>query len=196
MKELPVQPGRTILRADEAQAWADGFAFLQAAREEADAIRAQSFQQSEHARQQGYADGYQQGADAAAQLLARTHAEVETYLVGLEDELAMLALSIVRQLVEGLDDAEHIARLTAKALNEFREEQALTLHVAPEQVAAVQARLDDLVGDRSPTVTGDTQLQGTRATLASPSVVVDLALDAQLEGLSKALLPANREVPA
>jgi type III secretion protein L len=196
MSELPTQPSRIILRADEAQAWADGFAFLQAAREQVEALRERALQEADQLRQQGYADGHRQGADAAAELLTQTHAAVDRYLAGLEGDLAKLALSVVRQLIDGLDDAERIARLTAKALTEFRDQQALTLHVAPEQVAAVQANLDALVGSRSPTVTADSQLVGAQATLASRSAVVDLDLDAQLEGLSKTLQPSSREVSA
>jgi type III secretion protein L len=196
MSELPTQPNRIILRADEAQAWADGFAFLQAAREQAEALRERALQEADQLRQQGYADGHRQGADAAAELLTQTHADVERYLAGLEGDLAKLALSVVRQLIDGLDDAERIARLTAKALTEFRDQQALTLHVAPEQVAAVQANLDALVGSRSPTVTADSQLVGAQATLASRSALVDLDLDAQLDGLSKALQASSREVSA
>ena len=196
MIDLPTQPNRIILRADEAQAWADGFAFLQAAREQAEALRERALHEADQLREQGYADGHRQGADAAAELLTQTHADVDRYLAGLEGDLAKLALSVVRQLLEGLDDAERIARLTAKALKAFRDQQVLTLHVAPEQVAAVQANLDALVGSRSPTVTADSQLVGAQAMLASRSAVVDLDLDAQLEGLSKALHPSSRELSA
>jgi len=196
MSELPTQPSGIILRAEEAQAWADGFAFLQAAREQAEALRERALQESDEIRQQGYADGHRQGADAAAALLTQTHADVDRYLAGLEGDLAKLALSVVRQLIDGLDDAERIAHLAAKALAEFRDQQALALHVAPEQVAAVQANLDALVGSRSPTVTPDSQLVGAQATLASRSAVVDLDLDTQLDGLSKALQPSRREVSA
>ena len=40
MSELPSRPTARILRADDAALWSDGFAFLQAAKEQAEQVKA------------------------------------------------------------------------------------------------------------------------------------------------------------
>ena len=44
MSELPSRPTARILRADDAALWSDGFAFLQAAKEQAEQVKADSEQ--------------------------------------------------------------------------------------------------------------------------------------------------------
>lgn len=196
MNALPTRPAGRFLRAAEARAWQDGFGFIEAAREQAAQLRERAMTEADTARRQGYAEGRAQGADAAAELLARTQADVDRYLAGLEDQLAQLALGIVRQVIDGLDDAERIAALAARALADFRDEQALSLRVAPERVAAVQRRLAERLGDAAPDVIGDAHLHGAQATLVGAMTEVELDAEAQLEAIARALLTDRTQVPA
>lgn len=196
MNALPTRPAGRLLRAAEARAWQDGFGFIEAAREQAAQVRERAMTEADTARRQGYAEGRAQGADAAAELLARTQADVDRYLAGLEDQLAQLALGIVRQVIDGLDDAERIAALAARALADFRDERALSLRVAPERVAAVQRRLAERLGDAAPDVIGDAHLHGAQATLVGAMTEVELDAEAQLEAIARALLADRTQVPA
>ncbi|WP_421682168.1 type III secretion system stator protein SctL [Stutzerimonas urumqiensis] len=196
MNALPTRPAGRLLRAAEARAWQDGFGFIEAAREQAAQVREGAMAEADMARRQGYAEGRAQGADAAAELLARTQADVDRYLAGLEDQLAQLALGIVRQVIDGLDDAERIAALAARALADFRDERALSLRVAPERVAAVQRRLAERLGDAAPDVIGDAHLHGGQATLVGAMTEVELDAEAQLEAIARALMTDRTQVPA
>lgn len=141
MSELPSRPTARILRADEAALWSDGFAFLQAAKAQAEQLRADSEQWLSSARAEGFESARQAGAEQVAQLLLATQAQVQHYLSSLETSLVDLALGIVREVLGELDTADRVVRSTRQALSAFRQDQALTLWVPPADVDALRQRL-------------------------------------------------------
>jgi type III secretion protein L len=195
MNELPNRPASRILRAEQADLWIDGYAFVRAAEEQARSIREESAQWLEKAREEGFEHARQQGAEEVAQLLAQTAARADAWLNGLEVSLADLALSIAREVLDGMDDAERILRSTRKALTAFRQDQALTLFVPALQVEAVRQRLKADLDNLPPmAVEADEQLQAGQARLSGPVGSVELGLDAQLSNLRRSLLPFVEEV--
>ncbi|MGY2169222.1 FliH/SctL family protein [Pseudomonas gingeri] len=195
MSELPSRPGGRILRASEADAWRDGFAFLEAAREEALAIRNDSQQWLAEARAEGFASAEREGAQQAVLLLQDTARQVDAYLNGLESALADLALNIAREVMDEMDAGERILRCTRKAMGAFRQDQALTLYVPRAHLDGVrQALAADPLPTPGVTVEADEQLAAHQARLSSPVGSVELGLDAQLAGLRRGLLPQAEEV--
>lgn len=191
---LPMRPGGRLLKSAEAQAWSEGFAFLDAARAEAERLRDDQARQVAQARHEGFQAGERKGQRQAAQRLVDVAVGVETYLAGLEAALAELALDIARQVLAELDPDECLARLTRQALSQFRSEQALTLWVPVARAEALGRRFDDLPPGRL-RVCGSEDLQGAAARLAGPAGHVDLELDAQLAWIRQALLPAAQDCP-
>ncbi|MCF9002427.1 FliH/SctL family protein [Pseudomonas syringae] len=191
MSDLPIRPASRIVRAAEAARWIDGYAFVEAAHQEARSVRENSAQWLEQARAEGFERARQDGAEQVAALLAQTSAEVERYLAGLESSLAELALGIARQVLGELDDHERLLRCTAEALSAFRQDQALTLYVPRADVEALRRRLAHEAPPalKSLSVVGDDQLAAGQARLGSPAGSVELGLDAQLDNLRRALLP-------
>ncbi|MGE7991686.1 FliH/SctL family protein [Pseudomonas sp. NPDC089554] len=190
MSDLPSRPAARILRAAEAQLWTDGQAYLQAAREEAERVREDSAQWLEQARAEGFEAGRAKGAEAVGTLLVQTQAQVDAYLAGLEGALADLALGIAREVLQSMDDAERVLSSTRKALLAFRQDQALTLFVPPQEVAAVRQRLlAEPEGLAAVTLEPDDQLHAGQARLGSAVGSVELGLDAQLQALRRGLLP-------
>lgn len=57
MSDLPTRPGSRVLRAADAARWIDGFAFIEAAHEEARCVRENSAQWLEQARAEGFEIG-------------------------------------------------------------------------------------------------------------------------------------------
>lgn len=192
MSVLPAQPPPRILRGEAASQWIDGYAFLQAAREQAQAVQANTRRIEELARAEGFARGCEDGREEATRLIAATAGRIDTYLAGLETGLADLALEIVQQVLGELDVNECIALATRKALSAFREQQALTLHVAPAQVEALRLLLGPELSARV-AVSADDGLVDAQARLSSPVASIELALEAQLRALREALLPAAME---
>lgn len=195
MSELPSRPASRIIRAEQADLWIDGYAFVRAAEEHAQSIREQSAEWLEQAREEGFENARQQGAEEVALLLSQTAAKADAWLSGLEVSLADLALNIAREVLDGMDDAERILRSTRKALAAFRQDQALTLFVPASDVEAVRLRLKSQVDNLPPmTVETDEQLPPGQARLSGPVGSVELGLDAQLSNLRRSLLPSVDEV--
>ncbi|MHC8326697.1 FliH/SctL family protein [Pseudomonas sp. LB1P83] len=190
MSELPTRPSARILRADQATLWTDGYAFLQAARDEAQLIRQDSTEWLERARTEGFESARQEGAEQISALLAETSVKVESYLASLETSLVDLALGVVLEVLERLEEAERIVGFTRRALAAFRQDQALTLFVPSLEVERVRDRLKS-EPDSLPAITvkSDDQLHAGQARLSSPVGSVELGLDAQLQALRSSLLP-------
>lgn len=193
--ELPSRPGLRIIRAAQAEQWVDGYAFLRAAREEAEAIRKDSADWLEQARAEGFESARQQGAEQISALLGETSLQVDGWLAGLEASLADLALNIVREVLDEMDDAERVVRCTRKALSAFRQDQALTLFVPRQDVEAVRRRIKtEMDGLPNIAVDSDDQLSTGQARLSSPVGSVELGLEAQLQNLRRSLLPFAEEI--
>ncbi|ANF86859.1 type III secretion protein [Pseudomonas antarctica] len=191
MSELPSRPTARILRAEDAALWSDGFAFLQAAKAQAEQIKADSDQWLQAARAEGFESARQEGAEHVAQLLVHTQSQVQQYLSSLEASLADLALGIVREVLGDLDSADRVARCTRQALSAFRQDQALTLWVPPAEVDALRQRLT--LEGLAIAVAGDEQLGAGQARLSSPAGSVELGVEAQLQTLRRSLLPFAEE---
>lgn len=194
--ELPTRPGKVILSNADAQAWIDGHAFLERARERTrDAER-----NGRHVTAAAYADGFEEGrrdGEAhAAERLVETTRRVAHYLAGLDPSLADLCLRMVRRILGEFDDAELVSRCARQALDELRHDMHVTVRVAPERVAQVEARLASgptLADGPAFRVEGDAALGPGQCLLVSPVAVVDVGLDAQLSVLQRAL--ATRPEP-
>jgi type III secretion protein L len=197
MSALPNRPALRIIRAEQADLWIDGYAFVQAAEAHAVSIRQDSEQWLQEAREAGFESARLQGAEEVSLLLARTAQQVDAWLGGLEVSLADLALGIAREVLDDMDDAERILRCTRKALGAFRQDQALTLWVPPADARAVRERLHAGL-DQLPAIVveSDDQLQPGQARLSSPVGSVELGLDAQLTNLRRSLLPFADEAQA
>ncbi|MEG5266161.1 FliH/SctL family protein [Pseudomonas sp. JDS28PS106] len=190
MTDLPTRPAARILRAAEAQRWIDGYAFVDAAHEQARQIREQSQQWLEQARAEGFEKARQEGAEQQALLLAQTSAHVNDYLAGLEASLAELALGIARQVLGEMNERERLLRCTAQALSAFRQDQQLSLLVPRTEVEGLRQRIAQEPGAlRDLNIEGDDQLQSGQARLVSPAGSVELGLEEQLDNLRRALLP-------
>jgi len=194
MNELPSRPPQKIIRHADATRWLEGYAFLEAAREESEAIRANTRRIVEKARNEGLAQGRDEGLKGASVLLAQTSAEVDVYLAGLEQSLADLALDIVRQVLAPMDASERLLSCTRKALTAFRADQALTLYVAPTQLDALKAQLEPALAERL-NVEGDASVAPDHGRLSSAIASVEIGLEAQLGAIRQALLPHSAELP-
>jgi type III secretion protein L len=189
LDDLPKGPGLRILRARQPGAWRDAYRFLAEARAAADDIEqsARGICAAEQAR--GHREGRAAGANESARLVSETVGKVDRYLASLEQDVADIALAIVRRVLGEFDVAELIARATAQTLDEFRHEKWLKITVHPDIVERVHAILAPLLRDTGPTLTveGDQGLDRTSCTVATEFAVVDASIETQLEAIATAL---------
>lgn len=195
MNSLPPRPGKVILRAEEANAWVDGYAFLERARQRADEQEALIRRAREEGHAEGFEVGRRDGEARAAELLASTQRDVKRYLDGLGPELAELSLTLVRRILGEFDDVALITRCVRHALSEWRHEHRIHIRVAPTLVSQVTESLAaSPPGATDYQVEADAQLAPAQCLLVSPIAVMDTGLEAQLEALRRALQD-DREGP-
>lgn len=180
---LPDRPFARVLRAAEADAWQDGFAFLAQARADARAIRDTATEEVATAREQGRIEGRTQGEIEAAKLLLDTQAEITSYLGKLEPQLIDLTFQILSEVLDGASDADLITRAARRALAAFSEAGMIALSVPEAHLAEVGAALSGL-GLR---VEADRHLTGRQCILTSPATSIDISIDAQLQAIRNAM---------
>ncbi|MQW85722.1 type III secretion system stator protein SctL [Sinorhizobium saheli] len=190
MNEIPASPTRKILRQAEAEHWLEGFAFLEAAKAQAERELAKVRDVIEESRREGYEAGRIDGERQAAALLVKTTADVNRYMAGLDRQIAELSLAVVEKLLGRFDEAELVARLAQQALQSFQHERDVTITVAP----ALAERVAELVSRHNTNdmlkiaVLPDPRLDGSKCVLANAVAVVDAGLDTQLSVIRDALL--------
>ena len=194
MNELPPLPGKVVLREAEAAAWTDGYQFLAQARQASERVEARIAREVAAAQAAGFAAGQREGEAEAAMRVAAAVASVDTYLAGLERELADLVLDTVRRVLTAYDNVTLVEQLAREALREFRDARALTLHVSPGQVAALAARFADCDASSGPTVQVcmDARLQDDEGVLSSDIASMRLDVAQQIDRLRTVLYGVHR----
>ncbi|RWD65078.1 MAG: HrpE/YscL family type III secretion apparatus protein [Mesorhizobium sp.] len=197
--DVPRRPYARILRAAEARAWQDGYAFLDGARRDAQQMRdaARHAYAAEYA--QGYEDGKAQGDADASRLLSETAVKVDRYLGGLEAEVTSLALEVVRRILGEFDVGTLVARAARQAVTEIRRAKYLKIRVHPASVERVREELDAVLrkSDLGMTVEIDTDdaLAPAACILSTDVAVIDASIDAQLDAIAAAI-SSKGEAPA
>ena len=178
---LPKAPGVKIIRKRDEAAWRDGYRLLAQAKE---------IYESERAK--GFAEGKAAGTQEAAKIVIETAEKVDRYLAALDQEVAALAMDIVRRILGQYDQANLVAQATAQAIADLRHEKALKITVHPSvhqqvmEVIARSGRQNTIQVDSDPTAAPD------RCLIASEFAVVDASIETQLATIAAALgLPAQ-----
>ncbi|MDX8466772.1 type III secretion system stator protein SctL [Mesorhizobium sp. VK23B] len=196
---MPRRPYARILRAAEARAWQDGYAFLDGARRDAQQMRdaARRAYAAEYA--QGYEDGKAQGDADAARLISETAVKVDRYLGGLEAEVTSLALDVVRRILGEFDVGTLVAKAAGQAVTDIRRAKYLKVRIHPASVDRVREELDAVLrkSDLGMTVEIDVDdaLAPAACILSTDITVIDASIDAQLDAIAAAI-SSKAEAPA
>ena len=177
--------------AEEIDAWRNGQDYLEAADREAMRIRTDALTAFEEAKRSGFEEGRAEGAEAASRLLAETTFRADGHLAMADGQIVDLALAVVRQVLGEFDVGQITRNAVRHALARQRQDQHLTLHVAPDMVDAVREDLDADIesGMRHLiTVEPDPKLDRGQCRLASEIGFVDLGIEAQLRAIHQGLL--------
>ncbi|KJZ64570.1 FliH/SctL family protein [Pseudomonas fluorescens] len=194
MSKLPTRPASRILRAAEADLWIDGYAFMQAARDEAERVRDDTAHWLQEAREEGFAAARREADEQMIERLASVASQVDAYLAGIEPALVDLVLGVVRQVMGHLSKPEVLLDCTRNALLAFRRDQQLTLFVPSLEVAAVRDRLNlDPIGRPVLFVEADEELAPGQACLSGEVGSVEVGLEEQLQHIRRSLLPFAEE---
>ncbi|MCV9940712.1 type III secretion system stator protein SctL [Boseaceae bacterium BT-24-1] len=195
--DLPSRPPRGLVPAEQADAWGDGFAFLDAAQQTARAIEVAARKEAERVLAQAAAAGRERGEAEAAERTGRAIADVDAYFAGLSGSLADIAFEIVRDVIDQFDRRDIVAMAALKALSAFRRSRTLNVRVHPEHVEAVNETLQEAIRtgglELTLEVSGDPGLARDGCLLTSDITTVDAGIDSQIEALRRGL--SRRSMP-
>jgi type III secretion protein L len=189
LDDLPAEPDSRIIRAEQADAWRDGYKFLAAVREMASKVEENARNTYAAAYEKGYEEGRAAGAVEASRLVRDTTVAVDGYLAKLEPEIGALAMSVVKRIFGQLDVGGLVALAAAQALTELRQQKNLTVTVHPAAVDRVQAAVD--AGRLTATVESNPGLNEDACIITSDFATIDASLDVQLRALAADFTPAN-----
>ena len=178
--------GTRVLKA------ADAAALLDAARERVADMERKAREAYEQRREEGYRDGQEEGRLEHAEKVLETVLSSVEYIEGIEATLVNVVTAAVRKVIGEIDENERIVRIVRNALVTVRNQQRVTIRVAPADEKAVSTALASMLASVPGSasfldVVPDARLERGACLLESELGVVDASLETQLKALEGAL---------
>lgn len=187
--------GELIVRAESVAAWRDGEQFLEQAKKDAAAMKMQSTEDARAARekawQQGFEQGRQAGLEDAAKLALQITAERDAYLNSLTLRLMQSIDACMKKILADMDDAQLIAGVARKAIEDLRKIDKVTLRVPPGMASVIE-KLVSLPGAKKINVKEDDTLQDSLCYLETPLGVIQLSAQTQWERIFRVMSANER----
>ena len=140
--------GTRVLKASEAAVLLEANAVLDAARERVADMERKAGEAYERRREEGYRDGGEEGRLEHAEKVMETVLSSVEYIEGIEATLVNVVAVAVRKVIGEIDENERIVRIVRNALVTVRNQQHVTIRVAPADEKAVREQLQILDPDR------------------------------------------------
>ena len=167
-------------------------AVLDAARERVADMERKAGEAYERRREEGYRDGVEEGRLEHAEKVMETVLSSVEYIEGIEATLVNVVAVAVRKVIGEIDENERIVRIVRNALVTVRNQQHVTIRVAPADEKAVREGLASMLasvpgGASFLDVVPDARLERGACLLESELGVVDASLETQPKALENAL---------
>ena len=185
-----------VLKSDEYEKLREARELLDTAQEEADAVLERASAAYEAEKRRGYQDGQLEAKAVLAKMQAEQVGRARSWVDGMERQLGALVARAVERIIGEMDDAELLAKVVRRALEDFQGLPDLRLRVAPEQVEPLQRALEERVRRNAAAplrIEPDPALGPEECVLESALGVVDLSLPRQLDVLRQALTDDDAE---
>ena len=181
-----------LVKAAEVAALADVEALLAASRAEAQAIRDAAQAEFDRQKALGFTQGLQAGKSEIAQQKLKLVASSVAYMESVEGKMVDIVMKALRKCVEEIGDEEMVVQITRKAMGAVvRNQQHITIHVAPAMVPVVKARLNEILTQfpsvNDAEVVEDNKLQNMACLLETEAGIVDATIDVQLDAIEKSM---------
>ena len=181
-----VRPAGTLVRGAELGAWASASEALRDARARAGAILASAHAARDAERRRGHAEGYDEGAERAAALIARATADAAARLDRIEAALPELVADAVARILGSFDVRDLVVPAVSQAMGQLRRGAAATLRASPGCVEPLRALLAE-TGGEAIRLEPDPGLAEGRCVFSSELGDVELGVEAQLRALRQGL---------
>lgn len=185
--------------AGETAAIATAEQVVAAAEEEAKRIAEAAKVAAESAKKKGYEDGLAEGrAQILMQKLDLLDESVR-YMESVELKMADIVMKALKKCVAEIGDRELVVQIVKKSIQAVvRNQRQITVKVAPEMVATVRARLNEILKDfpsvATANVVEDAHLSGTACVVETEAGLVEASVEGQLAAIEKSIRKnLNRE---
>ena len=187
--QMPVATAR-VLRADEAEAWQDGYRFRAEAKAEADRSRHDAAAALAAARDRGRQEGLRAGSAEAARLLDEAAGSTRRTLDGLEKDVVLLAVNLAERILGTFEDRELVMRAAVRAIEDVRAEEDGVLYAAPQHLKALAERMAAVAAGRPGGIAVEPDLSAAPrdCALMTARGVINLGPAAQIEALRTGIL--------
>ncbi len=122
-------------------------AIVDAARQLAETIVADSQRSFEEMKQRGYEEGMAQAQLEAVDRLLEEQRTLDSRIAGLERDISELVISAVRSLVDTFDDNAKAEILVRASVRQMRREKKAELRVAPAQYQHIREAIGSIIAD-------------------------------------------------
>ena len=189
-----VGQGAVVIRQDAFEPITLADRAVAAAAAQAEEILARARQDAEHARLQGYAEGYAQGTQEAAKLALAVRQEAVQMRSRAGDRLVRLGVDLARRVIgqELTLSPEVIVGLARRALSEVSWCRRAVLRLHPEDARSLQLACPNLASlldnGAELTLLADDRLGRGACLVETASGEVDGSVELQLAALEQALL--------
>ena len=186
-----ISPEGRLLKADEVAVLLQANEILDTARQRAEEMMRQAEIAYESRREEGYRDGQEEGRLEHAEKVLETVLSSVDYLSSLEKTIVEVVTTSIRKVIGEIDANELIVRIVRNALTAVRNQQRVTIRVAPADEKAVSealaAMIQSVPGDVGfIDVVADGRLERGSCLLESELGVVDASIETQLKALEHA----------
>jgi len=187
---LPL-PGARVLKHGDAAALLEAGNILDTAKKRAAQIIADAEAAYEARKEEGYRDGQEEGRLEHAEKMMETVISSVEFIENIEKTVVDVVNQAIRKVIGDLDDDERIVRIVRNALSSVRNQQQVTIRVAPADEKAVSDALASFLKTipGSPSfmnLVADGRLARGACLLESELGVVDASLETQLTALKNA----------
>jgi type III secretion protein L len=194
-----LSPAGPIVRAGDAELWGAAAAAREGAERYAERTRRWARAAYARARERGLREGREEGAAAAAKLVAGAQAEIDRLLVQIEAQLPRLVAEIVESVLGAFDPGELLPFAVRKAVLRLNETTDIRIKVAPaiyETMRAALASATDGPAGQRLRVEADPTLEGGACLIWTELGNVELSLAAQLRALRAELGTLSENGPS
>lgn len=191
-RDFEISAGSPVVTAGEAAAVAGAGDIIAAAEAEAARIREEAKAAYEAEKKRGYADGLDEGRQEIVMQKIDLVEESVRYMESIEGKVADIVLKALRKCVAEFDDRDLVCQIVRKSMQAVvRNQRQITVKVAPDMVAVVKGRIQEILADfpslSFADVVEDPRLGADACVVETEAGIVEASVDGQISAIEKSI---------
>ncbi len=176
-----------VLKAADYTTFLQANALLQAAEEQANAIKEEAQKVFLAEKERGYAEGLEEGRLEMAERTFEAIAKGIDFIESLEKNTVDIVIKSLQRILDDMPPEERIVSVVRRALAYVRSQKNVVMRVSPQELAWVQKEIaslsNEVLGVDTLRVVGDKMLTEGACILESDLGIIDASLSVQIKAL-------------